>query len=101
MKRASSEKKAPRIIIGRDKREDQPGYYLTGQVVAAYGQLTPLADSPTRRRGKKSLLIRRDATLRFRRAGIAQLAQPSAALPGFPGGSPAHGNDQSIFRVRG
>ncbi len=26
---------------------------------------TPLADSPTRRRGRKSLLIRRDATLRF------------------------------------
>jgi hypothetical protein len=25
----------------------------------------PLADSPTRRRGKKSLLIRRDATLRI------------------------------------
>jgi hypothetical protein len=26
---------------------------------------TPLADSPTRRRGKMSLLIRRDATLRI------------------------------------
>jgi hypothetical protein len=29
---------------------------------------TPLPDSPTRRRGKKSLLIRRDATLRISRA---------------------------------
>ena len=29
---------------------------------------TSLADSPTRRRGKKSLLIRRDATLRISRA---------------------------------
>jgi hypothetical protein len=29
---------------------------------------TPLADSPTRRRGKMSLLIRRDATLRISEA---------------------------------
>jgi len=33
---------------------------------------TPLADSPTRRRGKMSLLIRRDATLRT--SGALQLA---------------------------
>ncbi|MBP1695514.1 MAG: hypothetical protein H6Q41_702 [Deltaproteobacteria bacterium] len=33
--RAISMKEAPRII-GSDKREDQPGYYLTGQVIAAY-----------------------------------------------------------------
>jgi hypothetical protein len=25
--------------MGPDKREDQPGYYLTGQVVAAYSQV--------------------------------------------------------------
>ncbi len=33
---------------------------------------TPLADSPTRRRGKMSLLIRRDATLRI--SGALHLA---------------------------
>ena len=32
----------------------------------------PLADAPTRRRGKKSLLIRRDATLRI--SGALHLA---------------------------
>ncbi len=48
-----------------DKRETQPGYYLTGQVVAAYIQVRLQAGSPTRRRGKKSFLIRRDATLRI------------------------------------
>jgi hypothetical protein len=34
-------------------------------VIAAYVQRTPLADSPTRRRGEMSLLIRRDTTLRI------------------------------------
>jgi hypothetical protein len=38
-----------------------------GQVFRRCGvpQSTPLAGSPTRRRGKKSLLIRRDATLKI------------------------------------
>jgi hypothetical protein len=35
----------------------------TGQAYCGVHPSTPLADSPTRRRGKKSLLIRRDATL--------------------------------------
>ncbi|OGP93236.1 MAG: hypothetical protein A2157_07665 [Deltaproteobacteria bacterium RBG_16_47_11] len=51
--------------MGPDKPGTQSGYYLTGQVVAAYIQGRPPAGSPTRRRGKKSLLIRRDATLRI------------------------------------
>jgi hypothetical protein len=39
---------------------------------------TPLADSPTRRRGKKSLLIRRDATLRISGAlHLGILEQPA------------------------
>src|SRR4030042_4179689 len=37
----------------------------TGQAYCSVHSSTPLADSPTRRRGKKSLLIRRDATLRI------------------------------------
>jgi len=39
---------------------------------------TPLADSPTRRRGKMSLLIRRDATLRISGAlHLALFEQPA------------------------
>ena len=51
--------------MGPDKREDQSGYDLTGQVASAYPEVRLLHDSPTRRRGSMSLLIRRDATLRM------------------------------------
>jgi hypothetical protein len=44
----------------------------TGQACCSVQPSTPQADSPTRRRGKKSLLIRRDATLRI--SGALQLA---------------------------
>jgi len=44
---------------------------------AAFPSSTPLAGSPTRRRGKKSLLIRRDATLRI--SGALHL--PACAKP--------------------
>jgi len=40
----------------------------TGQACCGVRSSTPQADSPTRRRGKKSLLIRRDATLRISEA---------------------------------
>jgi hypothetical protein len=36
-----------------------------GRLIAAYCKVRPPAGSPTRRRGKKTLLIRRDATLRI------------------------------------
>jgi len=42
MKKPSSQKEGP-PMIGSDKRETQPGCYLTGQVIAASDQirLTP------------------------------------------------------------
>jgi len=40
-------KEAPRII-GSDKREDQPGYYLTGQVIAAYSSRERFQTVPTK-----------------------------------------------------
>jgi len=46
-------------------------------VVATYSQVRLAAVSPTRRRGKKSLLIRRDATLRISEAlHLALFEQP-------------------------
>ncbi len=55
----------------------------TGQACCSVHLSTPLADSPTRRRGKMSLLIRRDATLRISGAlvnGISQTQLASACL---------------------
>jgi hypothetical protein len=71
-----------------DKRETQPGYYLTGQVGAVYIQARPPAGSPTRRRGKKSLLIRRDATLRISGAAASGVSQDSTCIC-LPARSPA------------
>jgi hypothetical protein len=59
----------------------------TGKAYCGVPQSTPLADSPTRRRGKKSLLIRRDATLRILGApvnGISQTQLASACLREAP-----------------
>jgi hypothetical protein len=49
-------------------------------VVAAYIQVRHRAGSPTRRRGKKSLLIRRDATLRISGVPASGISQGSTCI---------------------
>lgn len=44
---------------------------------------TPLADSPTHRRGKESLLIRRDATLRISGTPVYGISQTQLASGHF------------------
>ena len=51
----------PSSILGRLLKNAICGVPLSLHRYSVYSS-TPLADSPTRRRGKKSLLIRRDAT---------------------------------------
>jgi len=54
--------------------------FLSPFVVAAYTKVRLRAVSPTRRRGKKSLLTRRDATLRISRAPAGGISQGSTCI---------------------
>jgi len=53
------------LLIRRNGTPHPRPCQSTGQACCSVHSSTPLADLQTRRRGKKSLLIRRDATLRI------------------------------------
>jgi hypothetical protein len=56
------------------------GSLLKNDHLRRFSWSTPLAGSPTRRRGKQSLLIRRDATLRISGAPANGISQGSTCI---------------------